>query len=484
MTAPGRNEHGGTVSTDDCVSDVREFAALLAELKGRTERSYGSLARHVGMNTSTLHRYCAGEAVPQDFAPVERLARFCGATPAERLELHRRWLRAAAARKRPRGAAAAEARRREETAERARTTPAGARGDGGPDGVDDAYDLAAAQATATGTETGARARAGKPDAARVRPHRRRRRTALLVGAACALLTTLGTLSALPAGGHRHPSERDDAARSAAAPSVPFPAAASGRSSSAPTPATTRVPARSAAPSSSPGRATATSPVAEDAPAGGGAPAFPARGVPLTWTADSQVWAQGCGHDYVIDRPPAQVPPPPMAQDAGPWASAQGALHGRETNVEITLQGRGSSAVVLTAVRVRVTGRAAPARGTAYAMEQGCGGSLSRRYFAVDLDRDRPVARSVAGADEDRTIPAVRLPYRVSGRDPEVLLVTARTEKCACDWYLELDWSSGGRSGTVRVDDHGRPFRTTGIKGLPRYWYGSDGGERRWVPATD
>ena len=56
----------------DDVDDVAEFAALLTELKARTDRSYGSPARHLHMNASTLHRYCAGEAVPQDFAPVER----------------------------------------------------------------------------------------------------------------------------------------------------------------------------------------------------------------------------------------------------------------------------------------------------------------------------------------------------------------------------------------------------------------------------
>ncbi|MYX45072.1 helix-turn-helix domain-containing protein, partial [Streptomyces sp. SID89] len=82
--------------------DVEEFAALLRQLKDRTDRSYGSLARRLNMNTSTLHRYCAGEAVPQDFAPVERLAAFCRATPQERLELHRLWLSAVAARQRGR----------------------------------------------------------------------------------------------------------------------------------------------------------------------------------------------------------------------------------------------------------------------------------------------------------------------------------------------------------------------------------------------
>ncbi|MGW2614952.1 helix-turn-helix domain-containing protein [Streptomyces sp. NPDC001500] len=485
------------------MSDVTEFATLLTELKGRTERSYGSLARRVGMNTSTLHRYCAGEAVPQDFAPVERLAEFCGATPEERLELHRRWLRAAAARQRPRGSAATESPKQARTPEQARTA-APARAAGGASAAETAEtaERRAAPETHDAQETHAvdsadpvdaaddapdvssAREARRPASAQASPRRgRRRRTALLVGAACALLATLGAVSALPGGSHRHPSAPDDAARSAASPVVSFPAAAPGRSS-APAPSTSPADTGSTAPSPSPGGGAGTSPVAEAAPAGEGVPAVPTTGVPLTWTADSQVWAQGCGHDYVIDRPPSQVPPPPVAQDAGPWASAQGAVHGRETNVEVTLQGRGSTAVVLTAVRVRVERRAAPAPGTAYAMEQGCGGSLSKRHFAVDLDRDRPVARSVAGDDGGEPIPAVRLPYRVSGEDPEVLLVTARTESCACDWHLELDWSSGGRTGTVRVDDHGRPFRTTGIKGLPRYWYGSDGGERRWVPAAD
>ncbi|WP_153182770.1 helix-turn-helix transcriptional regulator, partial [Streptomyces sp. E2N166] len=83
----------------DGIDEVAEFAALLRALKERTDRSYGSLARRLGMNTSTLHRYCAGDAVSLDFAPVERFAALCGATSEQRLELHRRWLLAVAARR-------------------------------------------------------------------------------------------------------------------------------------------------------------------------------------------------------------------------------------------------------------------------------------------------------------------------------------------------------------------------------------------------
>lgn len=508
MTARAGRD-GGTVSTDDGVGDVTEFAALLSELKGRTERSYGSLARRLGMNTSTLHRYCAGEAVPQDFGRVERLAEFCGATPQERLELHRRWLRAVAARQRTRGAAAAEpveAGNAAEAAAAAGPRPARTTATGEKSGLEtatpvDARDVADTVEAGEGTEAAEAAHAGhgaqaaeavapapadatarrSPVSAQApRPWYRRRSSTVLVGVACALLATLGTLSALP--GDRHPSVPDGAAPSAGSPTVSSGTSVAGRSPSPVPSAGASSPTPAASPSGGLGPLR-TSPSAGSGPRVGRPPAT-ASGVPLTWTADSQVWAQGCGHDYVIDKPPAQVPPPPAEQDAGPWAGAQGAVHGRETNVEISVQGRSSTAVVLTALRVRVVGRAAPTPGTVYAMDQGCGGSLTRRYFAVDLDRDRPVAHSVAGNDAGTPIPAVSLPYRVSSEDPEVLLVTARTEACDCEWFLELDWSSQGRTGTVRVDDHGRPFRTSSIKGLPRYWYGSDGGERRWVPASD
>lgn len=117
------------------------------------------------------------------------------------------------------------------------------------------------------------------------------------------------------------------------------------------------------------------------------------------------------------------------------------------------------------------------------MDQGCGGGITPRGFDVNLDIDRPVAHAVAGNDTGQTVPAVQFPYRVSATDPEVLLVTATTQTYDCNWYLELDWSSQGRTGTVRVDDHGRPFRTTSIKGLTRLWYGTNAaGERAWVPS--
>ncbi|MCF1599825.1 helix-turn-helix domain-containing protein [Streptomyces muensis] len=420
--------------------DVQEFAASLRRLKDRTDRSYGQLARRLNMNTSTLHRYCAGDAVPLDFAPVERFAVLCGATPQERLELHRLWILAVAARQRSRTVAPT------------------------------------ATADADGAPSPAQVRAEPaPPAPPHRPWYRRRRLLVSAAVATALLATLGSLSALPDDDRPRAS---DSVRGADPSRTPTAGADRPTSTASPKPSATAPSPSGSAPTSKKPPAKPTG--SPDSPSEGAGPQQrPGSGTPLTWSADSHVWQAGCGHDYVVAKPPGQVPPPPAPQDAETWASSQNAVHGRQTLVEVSVQGRTSTAVVLEALRVRVVGRSAPGGGGSYAMDNGCGGALTPRYFDVDLDKDRPIARPADGNDSGVTIPAMRLPYRVSAEDPEVLLIDARTQACDCSWYLELDWSSQGRTGTVRIDDHGRPFRTTGIEGLPRYSY--DTSARRWGP---
>ncbi|MGA5448537.1 helix-turn-helix domain-containing protein [Streptomyces umbrinus] len=486
------------MSTRD--DDVEEFAALLRRLKARTDRSYGALARRVNMNTSTLHRYCAGDAVPLDFAPVERFAALCGATPAERLELHRLWIQAVAARQRPRASGAQESPESgpdpdpdpvpvSDAVDAEPVAGDGPEGVGGPDGShgpedsdeseSGSSDTAEAEPVASVPTVSSSSGGSAP-----RPRRAwyRRRVAVTAAVVTVLLVTLGSLSALsddrrsddasqnvgPSEGPTPTDTGDPRDRRSTSPSPK----SSGPSSSSPSPdgkgKTSKPPGKGGEPSGNAGR-----------PNGSGT-----TGLPLTWTANSHGWTFDCGHEYVVDRKPEEVPPPPITQDAARWAASQNAVHGRETIVKISVQGKSSTAVVLEALRVRVVGRSTELKGAGYSMDEGCGGAITPRSFAVDLDKDRPIARAVAGGDVDGPIPAMRMPYRVSAEDPEVLLVNARTNSCDCRWYLELDWSSQGRTGTIRVDDHGKPFRTSGVKGLPRYWYGSVGSERQWVPRTD
>ncbi|MFF3705111.1 helix-turn-helix domain-containing protein [Streptomyces phaeochromogenes] len=476
------------MSTRD--DDVEEFAALLRRLKARTDRSYGALARRVNMNTSTLHRYCAGDAVPLDFAPVERFAALCGATPAERLELHRLWILAVAARQRPRATVATESpdpdpaltsEPEPEPVTRAADTGSGESHGPGESDESEPSDAGAEAEPVSSVPTVSSSSGGSGP----RPRRAwyRRRVAVTAAVVTVLLVTLGSLSALS-----DDRRSDDASRNVGPSEGPTSTADTGdprdRRSTSPSPKDSGPSSSSPSPD---GKGKASKP-----PGKGGEPSgnagrpngSGATGLPLTWTANSHGWTFDCGHEYVVDRKPEEVPPPPITQDAARWAASQNAVHARETIVKISVQGKSSTAVVLEALRVRVVGRSTQLKGAGYSMDEGCGGAITPRSFAVDLDKDRPIARSVAGGDVDGPIPAMRMPYRVSAEDPEVLLVNARTNSCDCSWYLELDWSSQGRTGTIRIDDHGKPFRTSGVKGLPRYWYGSVGSDRQWVPRTD
>lgn len=458
--------------------DVAEFALLLTRLKERTDRSYAALARRLDMNASTLHRYCAGEAVPLDFTGIERFAALCGAAPEERVELHRRWILAVAARQRTR---ASDTRRTPAPAStpvpapspRASTSP----------------EAPAASANDTGPPDEAPEPAPPPaphpeeasPAGRRRSHlgRLRRRPVRSAALAVSLAVVLAGLTTFAAGIPSRGGEPSASARTTPKPSAPATPGGSPRPAAG-TPSGDVEPSASA-------RTTRT-PSASATPGGGSprhngenADAAPPA-VPLTWTANSHLWRLECDHDYVIAKPPGQVPPPPTPQDAEAWATSQRAVHGRTTDLRISVQGSGSAAVVLEALHVRVVNRTTPAarQGIAYSMYEGCGAVLIPRHFSVDLDARRPLARSVPGDDPGRPLTAVDFPYQVSLREPEVLLVSARTASCTCDWYLDLDWSSQGRTGTVRIDDHGRPFRTTGIEGLPHYWYRNPSG---WIPMT-
>ncbi|MGC4983344.1 helix-turn-helix domain-containing protein [Streptomyces sp. DT193] len=453
--------------------DVEEFAAMLRQLKARSDRSYAALARHLNMNASTLHRYCAGEAVPQGFAPMERFAALCGAAPAQRVELHRLWVLAVAARQRSRTTPGAEpappAPSTPSTPSAAEAVPSSPStsmspsvnpSPSEPEPASPGSSPVTTETTRTATET-----TPEPAGAPRRPWYRRR-VAVAAAVVTALFATLGSLSALPSG---H-AATDAGDRVSGAPTAK--AAGGARHGSAtPSPSPSKTHGRpSGSPSPSPSGSGDTSPNPSTSPS----PKAVSAVTPLTWTVNSHRWAVGCGHNYVIDKTPDQVPPPPDPQDASPWAQTQNGVHGGQTLVDITVQGRSDAAVVLEALRVRVVGRSAPLKSPSYFTGGGCGGLMGPGSFDVDLDMDRPIARPVPGDGEGADSRTLSMPFRVSVKDPQVLMVDAQTENCDCRWYMELDWSSQGRTGTVRIDDEGVPFRTSGIKGLPQYWYRENG----------
>ncbi|MFJ4826486.1 helix-turn-helix domain-containing protein [Streptomyces bacillaris] len=494
--------------------EAEHFAALLKELKGRSGRSYGVLAGRLHVSTSTLHRYCNGDAVPNEYAPVERFARLCGASGDELVEVHRRWIVADAARRKPPGVVVS-GRVTEPVAPKPAPEPAalepvapvpapepdpapepapgsgpapvpetGAAPEPTPASVPETEPESAPTALVTGPPPPAGGRSGRP----ARWSRLSRRTRVLVAAAgvAALLVPTAVVAADLAG-----SRSGDAAaapeRGAPAGDAPLapPSRTPAPAASSPSPGS---PSPSASPPSlSPSSGTPSAGPSEGkgGPAGSGSGGEGAEGggtglgAPPAVTISSYNWDEPCGQFYLLDRGPKGVSPPPPPQDRRAWAESYGGVDAGNMLLQLTVQGTSREAVVLKGLYVRVLSRKAPLPWSAYLMGNGCGSGIAPQTFASDLDTRHPIITPVPGTQGDRTIPARPFPFKVTSEDVEVFNLDMKAVGYDVTWYLELKWSSGGREGTLRIDDHGKPFRTSGMRGRPAYTYGND--EVKWEP---
>ncbi|MGW4308305.1 helix-turn-helix domain-containing protein [Streptomyces californicus] len=515
-----------------------EFAALLKDLKARSGRSYGVLAGKLHVSTSTLHRYCNGDAVPNEFAPVERFARVCGASGDELVEVHRRWIIADAARRRPpagasdAGAGGAAVEGAAEGVEFVKPAPsAGSTGSAGPASPVDSAGPASSASPAPSAEPAGRAvepaapaepaapvaaavpaaaehdRSDEPDTgdedfgtditaerggvgaggrpgegARSRWARLSRRTRVLIAAAgvAALLvpTTVVAVdlvgSGKEGGGSAADRVEDRSGGLAGAPE--------GTVSATPRPSVSPSSASPSAGASASGKPSGTPSTAS----GGGQPqngdgsgngagggGGTGLGAPPTVSISSYNWEEPCGQHYLVNQGPENLDPPPPPQDRRGWAAAYGGVEGGLSRLQLTVQGTSRDAVVLKGMHVRVLSRKAPLPWSAYLMGNGCGSGITPQTFASHLDAGQPTLRPVAGTQGDIEVPAVDFPYKVTSEDVEVFNLEMKAVSYDVTWYLELEWSSGGKEGVVRIDDHGKPFRLSGMKGRPEYRYGNE-----------
>ncbi|MER6388672.1 helix-turn-helix transcriptional regulator [Streptomyces sp. NPDC001523] len=515
------------------------LAGLLSGLKKRSGLSYGALAGRLHVSTSTVHRYCNGDAVPTEFGTVERFAKQCGATRDELVEAHRRWIIADDARRRPRpvtttatAAEAAEAvagrtasanlAKPAVTADAAPGEAAGAGGphspassatsassaENAPKGAESPQPMPVPTPTPTpGTETeaepddGPEPEAGAtPESGAVTPTTRRARRggdssrtaatgwparrrgvriALAAGAVAVLavpaayaVTRYAADEPTPSG----PSAPVSPSSSRTAPHTPGPGTNASASTS-PT-ATGSTPAGGSA---SPDTGTRSpAPAREGSGTPGGTPPSGngAAVQPPSVGVSSYNWDAPCGANFLLDQPEGQVPPPSAPQDTRGWAKALGAVDAGAMQLQLTAKGRTDEAVVITGIDVRVVERGAPLAWRAFSMGDGCGSGITPQTFDIDLDDARPVTRAKDGQDGGSTVPAKGFPFKVSSHDPQVFNLDVHTEGHLASWYLEVGWSSGDRRGTVRVDDGGRPFRTSALEGRPRYGWWPDRSE--WV----
>ncbi|MEV6758879.1 helix-turn-helix domain-containing protein [Streptomyces sp. NPDC051214] len=436
------------------------LAELLRELKERSGLSYGSLAKRLHVSTSTLHRYVSGSAVPTEFAPLERFARVCKASREEMVELHRRWILADASRgdrKEPVEAAV----------EAAPPTVAA------PDQPVAATDPAEAGDEPPGIVIG-RAPTGSGSEGRRLP---RARVLVAAGVVLALGATAVAVQAASGGG-----DRDRAAVDSPAPHGEREPGPDGSGSASPSAKESgkgkpgKEPKGSERPKDGKSKgagAGAGAPGTGDGAKGGGGTGAAEGGAPVTVSTQPQYWAEPCGHPYLVDKTPATLSPPPNEQDAAGWVAANGAVSARDQTVKLTVQGKGKETVVLESLNVRVAGTSAPLAWTNYKMGYlgvGCGGNVPQHSFDVNLDASVPRPTPQEGESG--------FPYKVSAGDPEAFFINATANTRYVRWYLELDWSSGSRHGTLRIDDTGKPFATSGDKGRPVYGFSLN--SKKWT----
>ncbi|MFG2888372.1 helix-turn-helix domain-containing protein [Streptomyces sp. NPDC048248] len=456
----------GATGGAGAAGETDAFAELLRGFKERSGLSYGTLAKRLHTSTSTLHRYCNGSAVPADYAPVERLARACRASPEELVELHRRWILADAARVRKgpgpggalRGAGVGAGRLN------AAKNPADSGGDlpeaeGGTEPARGGAERSEPAGSDEPDVSGTVASAPTPSA----PLRlRRRRTALIASVATAVVLGAVVLAVgLPSsGGESGGQKAAGAAGTGTATAGGTTRAKDKRSSQPASPSPSRG-AHTGEPSAS---------ASESAPQHARGTDKETSGVPVNVATRPYVYDSPCSQHFLVDSEPEQVGPPAPEQDAPRWAAAYGATSSGEQRVALTVQGTSKDTVVLEALHVRIITKGAPLAWNDYAMGVGCGGNVETTSFDIDLDNGSP---TVTGRNGQRDFP-----YKISESDPEVFYVTAHTRAHDVRWDLVLDWSSGDRHGTVHIDNNGSPFRTSAGAGRPGYDYPLGGSE--WI----
>jgi hypothetical protein len=167
---------------------------------------------------------------------------------------------------------------------------------------------------------------------------------------------------------------------------------------------------------------------------------------------------------MVPLPTSALPPPSTFPDDDHWMAATHAVVSDYGAVLLTIQGTTAAEVVLTSLQVEVVKRAAAVRGTH--VREKCGGLGAARELDVNLDHDPPTYQPIVREDFLADGPAWQktplvFPYKVSLTDAETFLILANTFRCDCQWRVKLDWSSQGATGSVLIDDHGKPFRTSG-----------------------
>lgn len=195
-------------------------------------------------------------------------------------------------------------------------------------------------------------------------------------------------------------------------------------------------------------------------------------VPLTFVADAPSWQ--CGDAVVV---PGSV----GASQRVPGPRPTDGVSVSKTGLGFTVQGRDGQTVTLLGLSVEVVSKHEPLRGTR--VPAVCQGDPPNRNLFVNLDQTRPqVVKATARAGDGGSTSDTGWPYTVSGSDPEHFVVQPSTSAHDVIFTLRLKWAWNGKRGELRIDDQGKPFRTTADRRAT--WLCPDSTSTRLVPLKD
>jgi hypothetical protein len=140
-----------------------------------------------------------------------------------------------------------------------------------------------------------------------------------------------------------------------------------------------------------------------------------------------------------------------------WQAARGVM-GQDQSLRITVSGTDDRPVILQSISPVIVSRTEPLSGW-FTSDRGCGG-VDVREAHIQLDPNPP---SIMFSDQSgKGTPQLALTLQVSRTDVEVIDVVATTHEATVDWVLQIAYTVDGRAGTMRIDDHGRPFRVSAL----------------------
>jgi hypothetical protein len=148
-----------------------------------------------------------------------------------------------------------------------------------------------------------------------------------------------------------------------------------------------------------------------------------------------------------------------------WAMQHDGVIAEDQAVRVVLRGREPSPVIVNGLAARIISTQKPRSGWFNAWE-GCGGVVDTREVHIDLSRNPP---STTWYDKDGN-EVSPLTLQVNSTDHEVIDLFAHTAREEVQWVLEVSYTSAGKDGVLRIDDHGKPFVITALDNAVGYQY--------------